>query len=115
MEQEEGLVRYSEADIKRLLAEGKGGSDWDRINAMTEEEIREAIASDPDSAFDPDPKDWDAVTVEITPPKSPLYMRLDADVLHWFKKRGKGYQSRINAVLRSYVHAQERRQGDAQL
>ena len=54
--------------------------------------------------------DWrkiDSMIVEVTPPKSPLYMRLDADVLNWFKGQGKGYQGTINAVLRSYVNAQQ--------
>jgi len=35
-------------------------------------------------------------------------MRIDPDVLAWFKARGKGYQTRMNAVLRAYVKAQTR-------
>jgi uncharacterized protein (DUF4415 family) len=37
--------------------------------------------------------------------KLQLTLRLDAKVLDWFKAQGKGYQTRINAVLRSYVEA----------
>jgi len=36
-------------------------------------------------------------------PKADLHMRIDQDVLDFFRKTGRGYQSRINAVLRSYV------------
>lgn len=36
------------------------------------------------------------------PPKSAISLRLDADVLAWFKAQGPGYQTRINAVLRAY-------------
>lgn len=38
-------------------------------------------------------------------PKTPLNMRLDADVVAWFRSQGKGYQTRINAVLRSFYEA----------
>lgn len=41
-------------------------------------------------------------------PKTQLTIRLDPDILAFFKKEGRGYQSRINAVLRSYVEAQRR-------
>jgi uncharacterized protein (DUF4415 family) len=34
-------------------------------------------------------------------------LRLDSDVLDWFKQQGKGYQTRINAVLRAYMEAHE--------
>lgn len=38
--------------------------------------------------------------------KETMTIRLDADVLEWFRRQGKGYQTRINAILRSYMHAQ---------
>jgi uncharacterized protein (DUF4415 family) len=47
--------------------------------------------------------DWDSVTVEMPEPKGDLHMRVDRNVLGFFRKTGKGYQIRINAVLRSYV------------
>lgn len=37
--------------------------------------------------------------------KTPVHVRLDADVVEWFKAQGKGYQTRINAVLRSFYEA----------
>jgi uncharacterized protein (DUF4415 family) len=40
--------------------------------------------------------------------KLPLTVRLDEDVLLWFRAQGKGYQTRINAVLRSYMQAHKR-------
>lgn len=39
------------------------------------------------------------------PRKAAVSLRLDADVLEWFKARGAGYQTRINAVLRAYMEA----------
>ena len=44
--------------------------------------------------------------VRPSEPKQQLTIRFDADVVEWFKARGKGYQSRMNAVLRAYVDAQ---------
>ena len=42
------------------------------------------------------------MTVELPEPKEQITLRLDKDVLAWFRTRGKGYQTLINAVLRSY-------------
>jgi uncharacterized protein (DUF4415 family) len=40
--------------------------------------------------------------------KPSITIRLDPDILEWFKGQGKGYQTRINAVLRKYVEAQKK-------
>lgn len=40
-------------------------------------------------------------------PKVPVSLRVDPDVMAWFKRHGRGYQTRINAVLRAYVSAQK--------
>ena len=41
-------------------------------------------------------------------PKKLLSLRLDADVVEWFRQQGPGYQTRINAVLRTFKDAQDR-------
>jgi len=45
------------------------------------------------------------------PPKEQITLRLDADVLEWFRGRGAGYQTQINALLRAYMeeHRRQRR------
>jgi uncharacterized protein (DUF4415 family) len=43
--------------------------------------------------------------LKAVPPKQSVSLRLDADVLDWFKSRGTGYQTRINAVLRAFTQA----------
>lgn len=78
----------------------KGKTDWAAVDALTDEEIDTSIANDPDWS-----EDWhwsDAVLV-IPPRKQAISIRIDEDVLGFFKKGGPGYQRRINAVLRSYV------------
>jgi uncharacterized protein (DUF4415 family) len=39
------------------------------------------------------------------PPKTSVSLRIDTDVLEWFKTQGPGYQTRINAVLRAFRDA----------
>lgn len=46
-------------------------------------------------------------------PKAQLTLRLDRDVLDWFRSQGRGYQTRINALLRAYMNANERRPMEA--
>jgi uncharacterized protein (DUF4415 family) len=43
--------------------------------------------------------------LNTVPPKQSVSLRLDADVLKWFKSQGAGYQTRINAVLRAFAEA----------
>jgi uncharacterized protein (DUF4415 family) len=45
---------------------------------------------------------WDEATV-VAPVKLPISLRVDGDVLAWFKAQGPRYQSRMNAVLRSFM------------
>jgi uncharacterized protein (DUF4415 family) len=40
------------------------------------------------------------------PPKEAISLRVDQDILAWFRNQGRGYQSRMNAVLRAYVESQ---------
>jgi uncharacterized protein (DUF4415 family) len=40
--------------------------------------------------------------------KKQVTMRIDADVLDWFKARGKGYQTRMNAVLKAFMESQSK-------
>jgi len=77
-----------------------------------------SLASRSDEAIDtsdaPEVLDWSGAARGLfyRPIKQQLTLRLDADVIAWFKhhsKRGKGYQTRINRALRDYVKARARR------
>jgi len=70
-----------------------------RLDAMRDEEIDYSDIPEFDEAF------LRSVEMKITPEKKPISLRVDADVLDWMKGQGKGYQSRINAILRSYYEA----------
>ncbi|HEX3483573.1 MAG TPA: BrnA antitoxin family protein, partial [Micropepsaceae bacterium] len=51
---------------------------------------------------------WKNAVVMAPQKKIATSVRLDRDVLEWFRAKGKGYQTRINAVLRGYMQAHER-------
>jgi uncharacterized protein (DUF4415 family) len=53
--------------------------------------------------------DWSSVQVGIPGPKQQLTVRFDRDVIEWFKAQGPGYQTRMNAVRRGFVDAENRR------
>jgi uncharacterized protein (DUF4415 family) len=107
MAKNENIVRYTLEEIQAIIAAGGDKSDWAKANAMTEEELEAAIASDPDEAGMI--VDWSKATTVMPEPKAVLNMRVDRDVLDYFKHQGKGYQSRINAVLRTFVEHQRGR------
>jgi len=74
------------------------------VDALTDAQVRGAIDADPD-AQPTDENFWKTAKVVMPRPKETITIRLDADVLEWFRGSGKGYQTRINAILRSYMRA----------
>jgi uncharacterized protein (DUF4415 family) len=86
----------------------RGRTDWKRLDALTDREIATAVREDPDAV--PLDFDWSQTVVFEPPPKRPISIRLDEDVLAFFKAGGAGYQRRINQVLRSYME-QRRKDG----
>jgi len=66
--------------------------------------IRKGIQADPD-ALPTDDNFWKTAKVVPPTPKQIVTMRLDADLLRWFRQ-SPGYQTRINAILRAYMQAQ---------
>jgi uncharacterized protein (DUF4415 family) len=83
------------------LERRKSQTDWARVDALTDEEIEKAVRNDPDAV--PLDIDWSDAVLVIPPKKKAISIRVDEDVLDYFKKEGGGYQRRMNAVLRSYM------------
>jgi uncharacterized protein (DUF4415 family) len=54
-----------------------------------------------------EPGFWDNARVVIPPGKSSIHLRVDTDVLEWFRGQGRGHLTRMNAVLRSFMEAQK--------
>lgn len=106
MQKNENIVSYTADELREKRNRGESRTDWAHVDEMTEEELEAAIASDPDEAGWE--VDWSTLQVGIPGPKEQITLRLDQDVVEWFKGTGKGYQTRMNAVLKSYVEAQKR-------
>ena len=106
MASEGTITRITLDEAKKLIAEGRSQTNWERVDAMTDVDIEAAIAADPDEAGIE--WDWSKATMGLPPRKEMVNMRLDREVLDWFRSGGKGYQSRINAVLSSYVRSRAR-------
>ena len=103
------IVRYTAEELREMRRRGETYTDWERVAATTPEEVEAQIAADPDEAGMV--YDWANATTEMPKPKADLHMRIDRDILDYFRKTGKGYQTRINAVLRSYVDHMRSREG----
>ncbi len=72
-------------------------TDWKRVDAMSDEEIDYSDSPELDESF------WNAAKLVIPKKKERLSMRIDSDVLAWFKSKGKGYQTTNDSVFKSYV------------
>lgn len=77
-----------------------GRADLARLRAMTEDEIRQ---TSPEELRDLPADFWDDAVLVPPPGKVPISLRVDADIVDYFKAGGPRYQSRMNAVLRAYV------------
>jgi uncharacterized protein (DUF4415 family) len=96
----------SEEHITRMTLEEalrtKGRTDWERLRNDTsepelDEEERDLVI------------DWASARLVMPEAKETISIRLDPDVLEYFRAGGKGYQTRINAVLRAWMEAQKDR------
>lgn len=92
---------------RRLADRRRGETDWARLDALTDEEIEAAVAADPDAPPLLDEEFWaNAQLVMPAGRKERITLRLDEEVLDYFRRSGRGYQTRINAVLRAFVRDQ---------
>ncbi len=101
MAKKDHIETHTADELRAIQARGESKSDWDAAAALTDAEIEAAVAIDFDEAGMV--VDWTKASVELPQPKAVLNMRVDREVLDFFRREGKGYQTKINAVLRSYV------------
>jgi uncharacterized protein (DUF4415 family) len=98
----ERIVRYTTEEVQDLR-DLEDRTDWARLRA------EEAAGIEPE--LDEDEIgiewDWDNVKLVVPPVKQAVSVRLDQDVIAFFKAQGPGYQTRMNAVLRSYMLAKK--------
>lgn len=90
--------------MKKRSSSRASKTDWKRVRALKDKDIK----------FTPEHPEADVRHIvrgivrrglKPAPPKASIALRLDADVLEWFKAQGPGYQTRMNAVLRAFRDA----------
>jgi uncharacterized protein (DUF4415 family) len=109
MEKKNDTVRFSAEQLETMRQRGESGTDWARVDAMTETELEASIAADPDDVHET--PDWSQAVLGLPPRKEHINIRIDADVLAWFKRTGRGYQTRMNNVLRAFVESRRQTRG----
>ncbi len=77
----------------------KSGTDWKKLALMSDGEIDFSEISRLDRSF------FEKAELRLPRSKVLVTMRLDPDIVEWFKKMGRGYQTKINSILRMYVEA----------
>ncbi len=88
--------------MKRINTTKESRTDWRKLTATADDKVDTSDIPELDEAFFREAK------LRLPKAKQLVSLRIDSDVLDWFKRQGKGYQTRINAVLRAYVRAHRR-------
>jgi uncharacterized protein (DUF4415 family) len=97
------IVRMSAKQAARLRHRGASRTDWSKVDGMSEAALERSIAADADDVHEP--VDWTTAVSGLPLPKEPIKLRIDSDVLSWFRATGRGYQTRMNNVLRAFVES----------
>lgn len=101
MKKEPHIRSYTAAELeaKRTIS----AADLKKVDAMTDAKLEQIIAEDKDER-DLQP-DWTRAKLVLSEPKQSVHLRLEQDIIDFFKARGKGHISRMQAVLKAYVTA----------
>jgi uncharacterized protein (DUF4415 family) len=88
--------------MKQSSTKRESRTNWRKLATLPDERIDSSDIPELGEDF------FREATVRMPKGKRQVSIRVDSDVLDWFKRQGKGYQTRINAVLRAYVRARRR-------
>lgn len=85
--------------MKKNTTKKRSGTNWARIDALKDKAIDTSDIPEQGKAF------FKRAVLRLPEPKTAVTIRLDQQVLKWFKAKGPGYQTRINALLGAYIEA----------
>ena len=91
--------------MKQEVIMQQSQTDWKAIDTMKDKDIN--LSDLPEISPDKFAKAIVRKGFKPIKTKTQVTLRLDTDVLNWFKAQGKGYQTNINALLKAYVEANE--------
>jgi uncharacterized protein (DUF4415 family) len=104
MRKETHIKSYTAAEL--ISKHSISGANLKKVDAMTDKELERQIAEDEDER-DMQP-DWTRAKLVISEPKQSVHLRLDQEIIDYFKSQGKGHITRMQAVLRAYVNAHQK-------
>lgn len=105
MRKETHIKSYTAAELKARRADS--GTNLKKVDAMTDAKLELAIEEDKDER-DLHP-DWTRAKLVLPEPKQSVHLRLEREIIDFFKAQGKGHISRMQAALRAYVTAHRQR------
>ncbi len=85
--------------MKKISTKTRSKTNWTRVDSLSDRDIDYSDTPELDKDF------FKSATLVLPEPKTTVTIRLDQRVLEWFKAKGPGYQTRINALLRAYMEA----------
>jgi uncharacterized protein (DUF4415 family) len=85
--------------VKKPTTKKRSRTNWEKIDTIKDSEIDFSDIPELGKAF------FKRAVLGLPEPKTAVTIRLDRQVLDWFKAKGPGYQTRINALLRAYMEA----------
>lgn len=90
-------------NVKSIKTRSSSRTDWVKLHRKDDKDIDYSDIPKTDAQF------WKQAEIVMPHHKIHLSVRFDEDVVEYFKERGRGYQSRMNAILRSYVDFHKRK------
>jgi uncharacterized protein (DUF4415 family) len=103
MRKKSDTVRYTAKQIKARIERGEDRTNWRKVRTMTGKKLEASIRADIDDVRGE--PDWTKAIMGIPAPKDHINIRVDHDVLEWFRASGRGYQTLMNNVLRAFVQS----------
>ncbi len=89
--------------MKKAATSNKSRTDWARVDALKDDDID--LSDTPEMPPEMFARAVVRRGLKPGPRKAQLTLRVDSDVLEWFRKQGRGYQTKINSLLRAYMDA----------
>lgn len=99
----DNIETFTSEELDAMQRRGESQTDWKALDEMKDEDIDTSDIPELDESF------WNSAELVMPEAKERISIRVDRDVLEYFRKGGPGYQTRMNAVLRSFVEAQRGR------
>ena len=101
MRKETHIKSYSAAELQ--VNRGRSRTNLKRVDAMTDAELERIVADDEDER---DLQlDWTKAKLVFAEPKQSIHLRLEQEIIDFYKAQGKGHISRMQAVLKAYADA----------